>query len=99
MRVDVGNFSTALLRSSITSPCIPRVSIGLDGNYGVGAVSVAGNAIHGTGNVRETGLAYSKGGATTMTIASTGNQVNRVGTIRSVGVHGSRLGWTPDRQG
>jgi hypothetical protein len=46
---------------------------------------VAGNAIHGTGSVRETGLAYNKGGATTMTVASTGNQVNSVGAARSVG--------------
>jgi len=57
----------------------------LDGNYGVSAASVTGNAIHGTGNVRETGLAYNKGGATNITVASTGNQVNGVGTVRSVG--------------
>jgi hypothetical protein len=61
------------------------ISIGLDGNYAVGAASVTSNAIHGTGNVRETGLAYNKGGATAMTVVSTGNQVNRVGTARLVG--------------
>jgi hypothetical protein len=58
--------------------------IGLSGMKSAAEASVTGNAIHGTGNLRETGLAYSLGDADSVTVASTGNQVGSVGTIRSV---------------
>jgi len=61
------------------------VAIGLSGNYGAGAISVTDNAIRGSGDARETGLAYSKGSAASMSVTSTGNEVDNVGTVRTVG--------------
>jgi Right handed beta helix region len=63
------------------------VYIGLDGvnDAGTGFVSVTGNGILGRGTTRETGLNYQKGGGTALTVASTGNVVTSVGTVRTVG--------------
>lgn len=59
--------------------------IDLEGNYGTPLLSVTGNAIRGHGTTKEFGLAYNKGGATSMVVASTGNAISNVGTARIVG--------------
>jgi hypothetical protein len=54
-------------------------------NYASGVVSVTGNVIHGAGTTRGTGLYYSKGNGTGLTVASTGNAVANVQTQRTIG--------------
>ncbi|GAA0984053.1 hypothetical protein GCM10009555_057050 [Acrocarpospora macrocephala] len=53
-------------------------------NYNSGFATVADNVIRGKGTTG-TGLYYSKGGATALTVVSTGNNVTGVATQRSVG--------------
>lgn len=53
-------------------------------NYSTGVASVTGNVIRGKGTTG-TGLYYSKGGGTALTVASTGNNVTGVATQRSIG--------------
>jgi hypothetical protein len=62
------------------------VSIGLDGvNYGAGRVTVAANTVIGQGSTREIGLNYSKANGPSLSVVSTGNLVDLVGTARRLG--------------
>lgn len=54
-------------------------------NYGDGKASVTGNVIRGANTSLETGLYYAKGGGTSLTVSSTGNNVADVGTQRFIG--------------
>ncbi|MCC7494842.1 MAG: right-handed parallel beta-helix repeat-containing protein [Fimbriimonadaceae bacterium] len=53
--------------------------------YGAALVTVSGNAIRGAGTARSTGLHYEAAAGRTLTVVSTGNAVDRVGTPRLVG--------------
>lgn len=55
----------------------------ISGNYSVGAVSVLGNVVNGNGT--GTGLSYQQGGASSVSVVSTGNNVLNVATVKSVG--------------
>ncbi|MFD0887222.1 hypothetical protein ACFQ08_21990, partial [Streptosporangium algeriense] len=62
------------------------VYLALDGvNYGTGHASVTGNTVLGRGTKREIGLLYSKADGDSMSISSTGNLVDNVGTPRATG--------------
>lgn len=67
-------------------PAATYVYLAVEG-YAAGAsyAAVTGNAVVGRGTTRETGLRYTLGAGTAITVASTGNLVTGVGTARSVG--------------
>ena len=79
----VANNTVNLFQGTLGSGTTYRF-IDLEGNYGRPLASVTGNSVRGHGTTREIGLAYRKGGAAAMTVASTGNAVTGVGTARSV---------------
>lgn len=67
------------------------VYLALDGvNYGTGHAAVTGNAILGHGGRRETGMLFKKGDGEGMSIVSSGNLIDDMGTRRTEG-RGVRL--------
>ncbi|MFI7422317.1 right-handed parallel beta-helix repeat-containing protein [Nonomuraea sp. NPDC049684] len=59
-------------------------------NYGAGHAAITGNTVVGHGTKRETGILLAKGEGESMSIASSGNLLDGVGTRRKVGA-GVRL--------
>lgn len=58
--------------------------LAVSSNYGMGVVTVTGNAIRGAGTPRGTGLHYTAGEKKGLTVVSTGNAVAEVNTPRFV---------------
>ena len=54
-------------------------------NYGIGDVTVTGNAIRGAGQAADTGFSYAAGSGVTLNVASSGNLVASVHTARTIG--------------
>lgn len=61
------------------------IYLGVTANYGTGDVSVTGNTIRGNGSSNSTGLFYSIGNGTGLNVTSTGNLIDAVHTVRSIG--------------
>jgi parallel beta-helix repeat protein len=59
--------------------------IGVKGNYGVTQATVSGNTILGHSGNTEVGLNYQLGAATSLYVASTGNSIQKVHTISTIG--------------
>jgi parallel beta-helix repeat protein len=59
--------------------------IGVKGNYGVTQATVSGNTILGHSGNTEVGLNYQLGAATSLYVASTGNSIQKVHTIKTIG--------------